>query len=132
MKISMPETRIIACVDDDEAVTEAIKDMLTALDLNATTYSSAEEFLLSGQASHTACLITDVTMPGMSGFELMQRLASLGHAIPTIVIGGSATARMRAKAARAGAVCFLAKPVPPDELLAAIRSALSRGHGPST
>jgi FixJ family two-component response regulator len=132
MKTSMPKTSIIACVDDDVSVTEAIKDMLMALDLNAMTYSSAEEFLLSGQAPHTACLITDVAMPGMSGFELMQRLASLGHAIPTIVIGGSVNARMRAEAARAGAVCFLAKPVPPDELLTCIQSALSRGAGAST
>jgi FixJ family two-component response regulator len=132
MKTSIPETPFIACVDDDVSVTEAIKDMLMALDLNATTYSSAEEFLISGQASHAACLITDVTMPGMSGFELMQRLASLGHAIPTIVIAGYANARTRAEAARAGAVCFLEKPVSRDELLACIQSALIRGHGPST
>lgn len=126
MKTSMPETPFIACVDDDVSVTEAIKDMLLALDLNAMTYSSAEAFLQSGHASHTACLITDVTMPGMSGFELMQRLASLGYAIPTIVIAGYADARTRAEAAKAGAMCILEKPVPRDELLACIRSALSR------
>jgi FixJ family two-component response regulator len=131
MNIPLPKTSIIACVDDDVSVAEAIKDMLMAFDLTATTYSSAEEFLLSGHASHTACLITDVSMPGMSGFELMQRLTSLGHSIPTIVMGGSANARTRAEAARAGAVCFLAKPVPPDELLAAIESALSGGRGPT-
>jgi FixJ family two-component response regulator len=132
MKISTPETPIIACVDDDAAVTEALKDMLTAMDLKAVTYSSAEEFLQSGQAPHTACLITDVSMPGMSGFELIQQLASLGHAIPTIVVAGRASTAMRAEAARAGVVCFFAKPVPANELLACIESALSRGRAPST
>jgi FixJ family two-component response regulator len=126
----MPETPFIACVDDEESVGEAIKDMLMALGLNAATYSSAEEFLLSGQAEHTACLITDITMRGMSGFALMQCLAALGHAIPTIVITGHANVRTRAEAKRAGAVCFFAKPVSKGELVAGIQSALSRGRGP--
>jgi FixJ family two-component response regulator len=130
MNIPMPESPFIACVDDEESVGEAIKDMLMALGLNAATYSSAEEFLLSGQAEHTACLITDITMPGMSGFELMQRLAALGHAIPTIVITGYANARTRAEAKRAGVVCFFSKPVSKDELVACIQSALSRGREP--
>ena len=126
----MPETPFIACVDDEASVGEAIKDMLMALGLNAATYSSAEEFLLSGQVEHTACLITDITMRGMSGFALMQRLAVLGHAIPTIVITGYANVRTRAEAKRAGVVCVFAKPVSKDELVACIQSALSRGRGP--
>jgi FixJ family two-component response regulator len=128
----MPETPFIACVDDEESVGEAIKDMLMALGMHAATYSSADEFLLSGQAEHTDCLITDITMRGMSGFALMQRLAALGHAIPTIVITGYANVRTRAEAKRAGVVCFFAKPVCKDELVACIQSALSRERGPRT
>ena len=78
----MSEMPFIAAVDDDESVGEAIKDLLVAIGLNAEAYSSAEEFLFSGRLDRTACLITDVTLRGMSGFQLMKRLAALGYRIP--------------------------------------------------
>jgi FixJ family two-component response regulator len=125
----VPETPFIACVDDDASVGEAIKEMLKALDLNAEAYSSAEEFLLSGQCDHTACLITDVSMHGMSGIRLMKRLTSLGYRIPTIVVTAYANERTRAEAVSAGAVGFLSKPVAKSELLACIELALQLGSG---
>ena len=128
----MQETPFIACVDDDDSVGEAIREMLMALDLNAEAYSSADAFLRSGQLDQTACLITDVTMRGMSGFQLMKRLAEIGYRIPTIVVTAYANEKTRAEAAGAGAVGFLPKPVAKKELLACIQSALIRGHGPST
>jgi FixJ family two-component response regulator len=124
----VPETPFIACVDDDESVGEAIREMFMALDLNAEAYSSAEEFLLSGQADRVACLITDVTMHGMSGIQLMKRLAALGYRIPTIVVTAYASERTRAEAVSAGAVGFLSKPVAMQELLACIELALKAGH----
>ena len=128
----MPETPFIACVDDDESVGEAIREMLMALDLNADAYSSADSFLHSGKLDRTACLITDVTMHGMSGFDLMRRLAALGYRIPTIVVTGYANDRTRKEAIDTGAVCFLPKPVARQELLACIESALTRGGAESS
>jgi FixJ family two-component response regulator len=125
----VPETPFIACVDDDESVGEAIKEMLMPLDLNAEAYSSAESFLQSGQLDRTACLITDVKMHGMSGFDLMRRLAALGYRIPTIVVTGYAKDMIRKEAIDAGAVCLLPKPVARREMLACIELALNRGHG---
>jgi FixJ family two-component response regulator len=129
MLTSAPKDPFIACVDDDDSVGEAIKEMLMALGLNAVAYSSAEEFLLGAQLNRTACLITDVTMRGMSGFQLMKRLTELGHRIPTIVVTGYAKEGTRAEALSAGAVAFLRKPVGKDELVAGIQLALKRGRG---
>jgi FixJ family two-component response regulator len=125
----VPETPFIACVDDDESVGEAIKEMLMALDLNAEAYSSAENFLQSGKLDRTTCLITDIKMHGMSGFDLMRRLAALGYRIPAIVVTGYASDRIRKEAKNAGAVCLLSKPVARQEMLACIETALNRGHG---
>jgi FixJ family two-component response regulator len=133
MGTAVPETPLIASVDDDESVCEAIKGLLEALGLNAEAYSSAEEFLLIGKLDRTACLITDVAMRGMSGFQLMERLAALGYRIPTIVVTGYAIERSRVEAFNAGAVCFLPKPVAMTELRICIRSALELGgvkHSP--
>jgi FixJ family two-component response regulator len=122
----VPETPFIACVDDDDSVGEAIKEMLMALDLNAEAYSSAESFLQSGRLDRTACLITDVKMHGMSGLDLMRRLAALGYRIPTIVVTSYANDRIRKEAIDAGAMCLLPKPVARQEMLACIESALNR------
>ena len=100
-----------------------------ALDLNAEAYSSAESFLRSGNLERTACLITDVKMHGMSGFDLMRRLVAYGYKIPTIVVTSYANDRIRKEAIDAGAVCLLPKPVARREMLACIELALNRGHG---
>jgi FixJ family two-component response regulator len=120
----VPATPFIACIDDEESVCEAIREMLMALDLNADGYSSAEEFLRSGRLDHTACLITDLSMHGMSGLQLMKHLAALGYKIPTIVVTGYANDKTRADAVRAGAIGFLPKPVSKQELLACIQLAM--------
>ena len=106
--------------------------MLKALDLNAEAYPSAESFLRSDKLARTTCLITDVTMHGMSGFDLMRRLAVLGYSIPTIVVTGYANDRTRAEAINAGAVCFLPKPVAKRELLACLKLALNLSQGAKT
>jgi FixJ family two-component response regulator len=125
----VPVTPLVAVVDDDESVCEAIKEFLVAFGLDAEAYSSAEEFLRGGSLEHTACLITDANMPGMSGFQLMEQLVTLRYRIPVIVVTGYANERSRAEAISAGAVCFLPKPVANKELLSCIQRALSLGHG---
>ncbi len=79
---------LIAVVDDDEPVRTAVHGLLRSAGLKARTFASAKEFLRSGQQGQTACLITDIQMPGMTGIELQAKLVTEGHRIPVIFITG--------------------------------------------
>src|SRR5215213_4435137 len=70
---------MIAIVDDDAVVREAMKSLMRSLGYDASTFGSAEEFLNSEQISRTSCLITDLHMPGLSGLDLQDRLIAQGH-----------------------------------------------------
>ena len=122
---SQTNTRIVAIVDDDESVRRALEGLLKAVGLRALGFPSAEEFLNSGQQHNTACLVTDIRMPGMSGLDLQARLNSQNVKIPTIFITAHGDANMRMQALRAGAVEFLAKPFNDDVLLEHVRAALA-------
>ncbi len=115
---------LIAIVDDDEAVREATKSLMRSAGYYASTFASAHEFLESEQVRDTSCLITDVQMPGLSGFDLQDQLVARGHCIPTIVMTGYPDDNVRARAMKAGAVGFLSKPFIDDELIACIDKAL--------
>ncbi len=117
-------TRIIAIVDDDESVRFALEGMMKSVGLPAQTFASAEEFLKSGLQHQTACLITDIRMPGMSGLDLQNKLNAERCRIPTIFITAHGDAKMRLQALRAGAVEFLAKPFDDEVLLENVRAAL--------
>jgi CheY-like chemotaxis protein len=119
-----PGKRLVAIVDDDESVRHAVHGVLRSVGLNAQTFTSAEEFLASGQPDEVGCLVTDVQMPGMTGLELQARLAEDNIHIPTIFITAYGNASMRAQAMRAGAVEFLGKPFDDDVLLESVRAAL--------
>src|SRR6202022_374599 len=95
-----------------------------AVGLSAQAFASAEEFLRSGQHRQTACLITDIRMPGMSGLELQAQLNAEHCRIPTIFITAHGDAKLRMQALRAGAVEFLAKPFDDEALLGSVRAAL--------
>jgi len=98
--------------------------LLRAVGLPARTFASAEEFLNSGQQHQSACLITDIRMPGMSGLELQAKLNAEGCRIPIIFITAHGDAKMRAQALRAGAVEFLAKPFDDEALIESVRAVL--------
>jgi len=121
---SQGKTKIVAIVDDDESVRRALQGLLKAVGLPARAFASAEEFLDSGQQHLTACLVTDIRMPGMSGLDLQARLNSQNCRIPTIFITAHGDANMRMQALRAGAVEFLAKPFSDEVLLENVRAAL--------
>ena len=105
---SKPPT--VAVVDDDEAVRAALSNLLASLDLGVATFASAEEFLASPACRESACLITDVQMPGMSGLDLQRHLASEGNRIPVILITAFPQDRLRQQAEAEGAFGFFAKP----------------------
>ena len=116
---------MVAIVDDDELVRDALHGLMKAAGLHALSFASAEEFLNSGEQQHTACLIADIRMPGMSGLELQSRLSEERHRIPIIFITAQGDEKMRMQALRAGAVEFLTKPFDDEVLLDSVRAALN-------
>ena len=115
---------MIACVDDDAPVREAVEGLLNAFGYNVITFSSAEDFLESDEIGLIACLITDIRLGGKSGLQLQRELLASGHEIPTIIITAFAEAGYRGPAIEAGAVDFLRKPILPERLLAAVERAV--------
>jgi FixJ family two-component response regulator len=118
------KTKLVAIVDDDSSMRNALQGLLKAGGLSSQAFASAEEFLKSGRQHQTACLITDIRMPGISGLELQARLNADHCRIPTIFITAHGDEQMRMRALRAGAVEFLAKPFDDEALLETIRAAL--------
>src|ERR1700682_5833082 len=121
---ALEKTTMVAIVDDDDLMRSALQGLLKAVGLPAQAFASAEEFLMSGLQRETACLITDIRMPGMSGLELHAKLNAERCCIPTIFITAHGDAKMRMQALRAGAVEFLAKPFDDEVLLESVRAAL--------
>ena len=117
---------VIAIVDDDESVREALASLMNSLGYEAAPYASGDEFMESAERGRIGCLITDVNMPGMTGPQLHQRLIKSGERIPTIFVTAYPDDAVRKSAARAGVDCYLTKPFREDELLACVRSALKR------
>jgi two-component system, LuxR family, response regulator FixJ len=129
---AQPKKQLIAIVDDDGSVRSAIHSLLKSVGLKAQTFASAGEFLASGRQVETACLITDIRMPGMNGLELQAKLAAEGCSVPIIFITAYADASTRMQAMRAGAVEFLGKPFNDEVLLQSVRAAMQtwlRGEG---
>jgi FixJ family two-component response regulator len=118
------KAKMVAIIDDDELMRSALQGMLKSVGLPSQAFASAEEFLQSGQQQETACLITDIRMPGMSGLELQATLNAQHYRIPTIFITAHSDTKMRMQALRAGAVEFLAKPFDDEILLDSVRAAL--------
>jgi FixJ family two-component response regulator len=118
-------SRFVAIVDDDDLMRSALEGLLKQAEFPVRTFASAEDFLNSGQQHHTACLIADIRMPGMSGLDLQARLNAEQIRIPTIFMTAHGDERMRMQALRAGAVEFLAKPFDDELLLESVRAALA-------
>jgi FixJ family two-component response regulator len=118
------KAKMVAIVDDDDLMRTALQGLLKSAGLLAQAFASADEFLMSGHQHDTACLITDIRMPGMSGLELQAQLNADHCRIPTIFITAHGDAKMRMQAMRAGAVEFLAKPFDDEALLESVRAAL--------
>ena len=115
---------MVTIVDDDRSVQSALKDLMESAGLSARSFGSAEEFLASDQRSDTGCLVADIRMPGMSGFELQARLRAEGSRVPIIFITAHGDARTQMLAMRAGAVEFLTKPFDDEVLLEKVRATL--------
>jgi FixJ family two-component response regulator len=120
---------VISIVDDDESVRETTRGLVRSLGYVAATFESAEDFLGSGRVHDTACLISDVQMPGMSGIELQSRLIAEGNRLPVIFITAFPEARARTQALLAGALGFLSKPFNEQKLIDCLELALAERDG---
>jgi len=116
--------RLVAIVDDDESIRSSLLGLMKAMDFRSQAFESAEEYLKSGAQRNTACLITDIRLPGISGLELQSKLNADHHRIPIIFITGHGDERVRMQALRAGAVEFLMKPFDDQAMIDSIRAAL--------
>ena len=100
---------------------------MTSLGYTVEGFPSPADFLASPLLTSTACLVTDVQMPGMTGIELYKHLVDVGHRIPTILVTAYPDELTRNRALKDGVVCYLSKPVDDDHLECCLRSALERG-----
>nr|WP_246638695.1 response regulator [Rhizobium binae] len=116
---------MIAIVDDDESIREAIKGLMRSMGFDAETFACADDFLRFPNIARTACLVTDINMPGMSGLDLHRRLVALGKSIPTVLITAFPEKNVRATALGADVVGCLTKPFGEQILLDCIRFALA-------
>jgi FixJ family two-component response regulator len=115
---------LVSVVDDDESVRESLPDLLREFGFASQAFSSAREFLASGYVAHTRCLILDLAMPGMSGFELQQELIRRNWEIPIVFITAGGDESVRPRLISEGAVECLFKPFSEAALLDAINAAL--------
>jgi FixJ family two-component response regulator len=125
-------TDLIAIVDDDESIRRTTTLLIESFGLRAAAFETAESFLQSGQQHNTSCLILDVRMPTMGGFELQRELADAGCSVPIIFITAYDDKESRRRAMQAGAVAFLDKPFSDEQLLQTLRSALGHDKGETT
>ena len=115
---------LVSIVDDDISVRRSTWRLLRSSGLRAEAFATAEEFLQSGLVDETACLLLDMSMPGMNGLALQRRLAETGRQIPIIFLSARASEDEERRALQAGAAKFLHKPASKEVLLQAIRAAL--------
>ena len=121
----MANAPVISIIDDDESVREATKSLIKSLGYTASTFSSAEEYLRSGDVWESSCVITDLHMPGMSGADLQARLIANGHSTPVIFMTAYYDERVRDRVLDAGAFGFLRKPFSEDSLIECLDKALN-------
>jgi len=115
---------VISIIDDDLLVRESTADLISSLGHEALIFGSAEQFLASGCLKDTACIITDLHMPGLNGLDLQSRLLAEGHRTPIIFITAYPKEAARSRALTAGAVAFLSKPFEESALISSLETAL--------
>ena len=122
----MPEPSLISIVDDDQSFRDSMRRLLKSHGYAVAVFPSAAEFLASTRLPETACLVTDVHMPVMTGVELYRHLIATGHAIPTILITAHPEEGVRQRLLSLGVGCYLPKPLDEAVLIDCLRRAFGR------
>jgi FixJ family two-component response regulator len=116
---------LVAIIDDDVGIRNALRALLRSASYRAETFPSAEEFVASEAAALSDCVITDVAMQGLSGLELAALLKSRGCAVPVILISALTDADLELKAILNGARCLLRKPVESNALISLVEESIA-------
>jgi FixJ family two-component response regulator len=114
---------LIAVVDDDRSICEALESLLKSIGFRTATFTSASDFLGSPQLLDVSCAILDVSMPNMNGIELQRHLIAT-YQIPIIFITAYANGSLEQQVMRAGAIRLLKKPFTDEALIDALDTAL--------
>ena len=120
---------MIVIVDDEESVRRALKRLLMTAGYRVETFGTGTEFFKTLKKMQPACVILDVQMPKMTGYDIQRRLGEVKSAVPVIMISGYDTAESQKRAMRAGAAAFLKKPVDDVALFDAISAAIGARSG---
>jgi FixJ family two-component response regulator len=125
---------VVYLIDDDESVRRALQRLLRSAGFEVKAFSSGEAFLQSENLDVGACIVLDIRMPGLTGFDLQEKLASRGIRIPVITVSAFDDAETRERARKLGAVAFFRKPVDGQALIDAIHWAtgVTKPNSPST
>jgi FixJ family two-component response regulator len=115
---------LVAVIDDDEPFRAALVESLLSLGYRARDFASAEEFISQGAEAACDCVITDIHMPGMSGFDIKRLLMERAPKLPVIMITARDDPRLEARAAAVGAICLLRKPFDSSALIGWLQKAL--------
>jgi FixJ family two-component response regulator len=124
------ETQIckVAIVDDDQRIRESINDLLASAGLDARTFNSAVELLQSDELKSLSCLITDVRMEGIDGWELQRLVVAARPQLPIVIITAHQDDMARSRALALGAFDFIYKPFDGEELLDTVTAAINQYH----
>ena len=120
----MPKAPFVSVIDDDRFNRASMRRLVTSLGYTVEDFASAADFLASPRVAETACLITDIHMPTMTGVELYRHLVDVGNVIPTILVTGHPDNGERARALSDGVVCYLGKPISEEHLVHCLHLAL--------
>jgi two-component system, LuxR family, response regulator FixJ len=123
---TMQHDQTIYVIDDDDAVRQSLQFMLKAAGITARTFESAKAFMEALPQITAGCIVTDVRMPEVTGIDLLRHIMKNNPDLPVIVITGHGDISLAVEAMKIGAVDFLEKPFDGQQLLTAVRSALSR------
>jgi len=115
-------------VDDDESARESLESLVISAGWRAQVFASATEFLSQPPLLTPTCLVLDVTLPGLSGLDVQNRIASDRAYMPIIFITGNGDVPTSVRAMKAGAIEFFTKPIDGETMLSAVREALSRSN----
>jgi FixJ family two-component response regulator len=119
-------TAVVFVVDDDAAMRNSLRRLITSVGLDVEVFPSARAFLAAHRPDVSGCLVLDMRLPGLSGLDLQRELAATDAPLPVIFLTGHGDIPMSVRAMKAGAVEFLTKPFREQDLLDAIRHAIER------
>jgi FixJ family two-component response regulator len=120
------ENAVVAIIDDDQSIREALQELFETVALKTELYGSVDEYLRASKSVPANCIVLDVRLPGASGLDFQAQLVNANSPIPIVFLTAHADIPMSVRAIKAGAVEFLTKPFRDQELLDAVRNGIER------